>query len=258
MAELPMDLDELIEMVRGQAQTPLDQLRVASGLAKDLGGLAEGLRDHFVAECRKAGLSWEEVGVGLRVTRQAAQRRFVGRLRAVSRLKPGSPKRTSDARNESGANENGSVVGGMMAMAQSLVDGPTGDLVKVPRMTGGAAGVFTIWFKGKLLFLGHARNAAEEAKESNWDQADGARGRLVGVRRQPTASIQRALKHFFPEEFFAAEGLTEQKKAATLLKQQGKYRMVETDSGPEAVELFGYMKRWLTEHDYHVLADEVR
>ena len=146
----------------------------------------------------------------------------------------------------------------MVAMASTLVDGPMVDLGAVPRMTVGAAGVFTIWYRDPLLFVGHARNAAGEARPSNFGQADGARGRLAGVRRQPPVSVQRALGKFFAQEFKAAPGPNDQKRAAALLERHAKYRMVETSSGPEAVELFGFVQSWLTQQGYRVLADEAR
>jgi len=86
----------------------------------------------------------------------------------------------------------------------------------------------------------------------------GARGRLVGIRRQPTASVVRALRRFFPEDFKNADGLSDEKKAAALLAQHGKFRVVETASGPQAVELFAFAKGWLSQNGYRILADEVR
>jgi hypothetical protein len=55
-----------------------------------------------------------------------------------------------------------------------------------------------------------------------------------------------------------ASGQNDQKRAAALLERHAKYRMVETSSGPEAVELFGFVQSWLTQQGYRVLADEER
>jgi ClpA/ClpB-like protein len=75
----PVRLDELIDAIAGAHDQPLDQLSGAVLLADHLGGLADSLLGHFVDQARRTGASWTEIGRSMGVTRQAAQKRFVGR-----------------------------------------------------------------------------------------------------------------------------------------------------------------------------------
>jgi hypothetical protein len=107
--------------------------------------------------------------------------------------------------------------------------------------SGGPAGVFTIWYHGTLLYAGRSRVAAGEGKASNLSQADGARGRLRGVLRQPPKSLQQRLRLSFPDEMTRAEGVTDRERAAFLLRKSGTFRVVEVASGAAAEALFAHL-----------------
>jgi hypothetical protein len=79
MADAPASLPDLIRAVEeGAAEdAPLERLGLASGIAAELGDIAEQLLDHFVGEARQHGSSWAEIGERLGVSKQAAQQRFV-------------------------------------------------------------------------------------------------------------------------------------------------------------------------------------
>lgn len=51
-------------------------------LAEDLGEVADSLIGHFVDQARRAGASWSEIGRSMGMSKQAAQKRFVGRGQA--------------------------------------------------------------------------------------------------------------------------------------------------------------------------------
>jgi cyanate lyase len=74
------NLEVLITSVREEAADgdPLAQLTKASEYAGGLAKLGDLLLDHFVNECRKAGLSWAELSSALGVSKQAAHKRFTG------------------------------------------------------------------------------------------------------------------------------------------------------------------------------------
>ena len=78
-----------------------------------------------------------------------------------------------------------------------------------------------------------------EAKPSNRGEADGVRGRLRGIRRQPTASIVRALEQHFPDD--AALGV------AAVLTNHGECRYVELASGDVVDEVFPVVAARLAE-----------
>src|SRR6185437_12936042 len=71
------------------------------------------------------------------------------------------------------------------AIVHGLTQGAPTRLRDLKRGTGGPAGIFLIWYRDQPLFLGRARKAAREAKASNRTEADGVRGRLRGITRQP-------------------------------------------------------------------------
>jgi 8-oxo-dGTP diphosphatase len=116
------------------------------------------------------------------------------------------------------------------AIVRALTEGPAMRLRDVKRGTGGPAGIFLLWYRDRPLFLGRARKAASESKPSNRGQADGVRGRLRGIRRQPTASIVQALEEHFPDD--AAFG------TAAALTNHGTCRYVELASGEIVDEVF--------------------
>src|SRR6185312_16251809 len=71
-------LQDLIDTVR--ASTPDDdpsaQLAKAAEVAGGLSQLGDRLLDHFVFQCRQAGMSWAELSASLGVSKQAAHKRF--------------------------------------------------------------------------------------------------------------------------------------------------------------------------------------
>jgi hypothetical protein len=77
-------LDDLIGAIARTHPEPLDRLSGAVVLAEHLGEVADSLIGHFVDQARRAGASWTEIGRSMGVTKQAAQKRFVGQ-RSVGR-----------------------------------------------------------------------------------------------------------------------------------------------------------------------------
>ncbi len=75
----PVRLDDLIAAVAGAHDRPLDRLSDAVLMAEHLGDVADSLIGHFVDQARRTGASWSEIGQSMGVTKQAAQKRFVGR-----------------------------------------------------------------------------------------------------------------------------------------------------------------------------------
>ena len=84
MTSSPVRLDELIAAVARAHAAPLDRLSGAILLADQLGELADSLIGHFVDQARRAGASWSEIGQSMGVSKQAAQKRFVGRGQAAA------------------------------------------------------------------------------------------------------------------------------------------------------------------------------
>lgn len=202
---------------------PLDGLRIATERAAVLRDTADHLVKESVDQCISEGCTWEEVGELLGITRQAAQQRYPTK-------KPTTLEDDMDTMNQ---------------QLQTLVNGPTSHLADVRRSTGGKAGVFTLWCGGRMVNLGHARLSAEEARESNRNEADGANGRLCGIRRQPTKSLQNTMFRHFASDINNAHGATLQKQVSAVLVEQCEYRLVETDCGADAVRLFEAAKEWL-------------
>lgn len=73
----PVRLDDLIDAITRVRSDPLDRLSEAVLAAGHLGDVADHLIGHFVDQARRSGASWTEIGVGMGVTKQAAQKRFV-------------------------------------------------------------------------------------------------------------------------------------------------------------------------------------
>lgn len=67
---------------------PADRLRMARILADGLRNRADQLVDHYVAEARSAGVSWQVIGESGGVTKQAAQKHFSLRLKRRRPTKP--------------------------------------------------------------------------------------------------------------------------------------------------------------------------
>src|SRR5689334_14056456 len=70
-------LDDLIETIKSNNTTALEQLSDAVLAADRLGDIADHLIGHFVDQARRSGASWTEIGQSMGVTKQAAQKRFV-------------------------------------------------------------------------------------------------------------------------------------------------------------------------------------
>lgn len=79
MADPQIRLGDLIEAIEKVHQSPLDQLTDAVIAAEHLGDVADHLIGHFVDQARRSGASWTEIGRCMGVTKQAAQKRFVGK-----------------------------------------------------------------------------------------------------------------------------------------------------------------------------------
>src|ERR1700712_1733398 len=72
-------LDDLIGVVSNAHQDPLDRVSGAMQLADELGDVADSLIGHFVDQARRTGASWSEIGRSMGMSKQAAQKRFVGK-----------------------------------------------------------------------------------------------------------------------------------------------------------------------------------
>lgn len=72
-------LGDLIEAIEKTHTHPLDQLTDAVIASEHLEDVADHLIGHFVDQARRSGASWTEIGRRMGVTKQAAQKRFVGK-----------------------------------------------------------------------------------------------------------------------------------------------------------------------------------
>jgi ATP-dependent Clp protease ATP-binding subunit ClpA len=75
----PVRLDDLITAITSNHTDALDQLTDAVLLAEHIGEVADHLIGHFVDQARRSGASWTDIGRSMGVTKQAAQKRFVGK-----------------------------------------------------------------------------------------------------------------------------------------------------------------------------------
>ena len=75
----PVRLDDLIAAITQVHDEPLDQLADAVIAAEHLSEVADHLVGHFVDQARRSGASWTDIGRAMGVTKQAAQKRFVGK-----------------------------------------------------------------------------------------------------------------------------------------------------------------------------------
>jgi hypothetical protein len=116
-----------------------------------------------------------------------------------------------------------------------LLDSEPTSMAALPTGTGGQTGVFTVWYRGELLYLG--RSFGEPERTSN-PQADGVMGRLRMVRRQPPVSIRRAIAKRWPDDLATATGATDLHKTRSLLDRYGACRYVKLPSGGEAEAAF--------------------
>lgn len=76
---VPVRLDDLIQAIKIAHSDELEQLSSAVVAADHLGEIADHLIGHFVDQARRSGASWTEIGRSMGVTKQAAQKRFVGK-----------------------------------------------------------------------------------------------------------------------------------------------------------------------------------
>ena len=72
------NLQDLVQSVRAEVPDadPLGQLTKAAEYSSNLSSLGDRLLDHFVFQCRQAGMSWAELSGALGVSKQAAHKRF--------------------------------------------------------------------------------------------------------------------------------------------------------------------------------------
>jgi ATP-dependent Clp protease ATP-binding subunit ClpA len=77
--QITVRLDDLIDSIRKVHTDPLEQLSDAVLVADHIGEIADSLIGHFVDQARRQGASWTDIGRSMGVTKQAAQKRFVGR-----------------------------------------------------------------------------------------------------------------------------------------------------------------------------------
>jgi hypothetical protein len=81
MAPFPVPLDSLISYVKTLHPDggPLDRLADAVLAAGELDEQSDALIGYFVDQARASGASWSQIGGAIGVSKQAAQKRFVGR-----------------------------------------------------------------------------------------------------------------------------------------------------------------------------------
>jgi Clp amino terminal domain, pathogenicity island component len=81
MDKFPVPLDNLITYVKALHPDggPLDNVGDAMVVATQLDEQSDALIGHFVDQARRSGASWSQIGAGMGVSKQAAQKRFVPR-----------------------------------------------------------------------------------------------------------------------------------------------------------------------------------
>ncbi|TCB95632.1 ATP-dependent Clp protease ATP-binding subunit [Micromonospora zingiberis] len=99
----PVRLDDLIQTIKQTHTDALDQLTGAVLVADHIGDVADHLIGHFVDQARRSGASWTEIGRSMGVSKQAAQKRFVG---AAMDPQEGFQRFTPRARNVVAASHN--------------------------------------------------------------------------------------------------------------------------------------------------------
>jgi hypothetical protein len=73
-------LDDLISAItKNQPDDALARVSAAVQMGDHLGELADHLIGHFVDQARRSGASWTEIGGSMGVSKQAVQKRFVGK-----------------------------------------------------------------------------------------------------------------------------------------------------------------------------------
>ena len=80
MTNPPVRLDDLIAVInQNHSGDALARVSAAVLMGDHLGELADHLIGHFVDQARRAGASWTDIGASMGVSKQAAQKRFVGK-----------------------------------------------------------------------------------------------------------------------------------------------------------------------------------
>jgi ATP-dependent Clp protease ATP-binding subunit ClpA len=80
MAEFPVPLDNLIAYVKTlhPGGGPLENVADAFTVSAQIDEQADALIGYFVDQARRSGASWSQIGAAMGVSKQAAQKRFVG------------------------------------------------------------------------------------------------------------------------------------------------------------------------------------
>ncbi len=112
-------LDDLIEAIEKVHSNPLDQLTDAVIAAEHLDDVADHLIGHFVDQARRSGASWTEIGRRMGVTKQAVQKRFVGKEQATLDPTHGFSRFTPRARNAVVAAQEAARAGGSAEITPS-------------------------------------------------------------------------------------------------------------------------------------------
>ena len=107
----PVRLDDMIEAIKRSRSDVLDQLADAVMIADHLDEVADHLIGHFVDQARRSGASWTEIGRSMGVSKQAGQKRFVGKHTGESDLdaSQGFQRFTERARNVVVSSQNDSL-----------------------------------------------------------------------------------------------------------------------------------------------------
>jgi hypothetical protein len=84
------NLQDLVQSVRDEVPDDdlLGQLTKAAEYSASLNTLGDRLLDHFVFQCRQAGMSWAELSGALGVSKQAAHKRFTSGSPSFNRFTP--------------------------------------------------------------------------------------------------------------------------------------------------------------------------
>jgi ATP-dependent Clp protease ATP-binding subunit ClpA len=108
--------------------SPLELLAAAAVKGAALAVEADAVVDHFVAEARRAGCSWTEIGESLGVSKQAVRERFVDRVDVAGRERftPRLQRCVAAARDLAGRHDNAHVGPGHLLLAFASNEGVAG------------------------------------------------------------------------------------------------------------------------------------
>ncbi|GAA3528097.1 Clp protease N-terminal domain-containing protein [Amycolatopsis ultiminotia] len=152
----PVRLDDLITAITESNNDALDQLTEAMQMADRIGEVADHLIGHFVDRARHSGASWTDIGRRMGVSKQAVQKRFVG--------KPASPRPAFDKLTKPA---HSAVVAGMN---EAKLAG-NAEIVPAHLVLGllGAEGTAVAALRAQNVDLGQARDAAVAAVPARSD-----------------------------------------------------------------------------------------